>query len=57
MAETIKKYVDQAALEHLIEKLGVREDTKDAEILKQGKAYSDFSRNKLTIRLGLLRQK
>lgn len=41
MAETIKKYVDQAALEHLIEKLGVREDTKDAEILKQGKAYSD----------------
>lgn len=41
MAETIKKYVDQAALEHLIEKLGVREDTKDAAVLKDAKAYSD----------------
>ena len=41
MAETIKKYVDQAALEHLIEKLGVREDTKDAATLKAGKDYAD----------------
>lgn len=41
MAETIKKYVDQAALEHLIEKLGVREDTKDAAVLKGAKAYAD----------------
>lgn len=39
MAETIKKYVDQAALEHLIEKLGVREDTKDAAILAASKQY------------------
>ena len=41
MAETIKKYVDQAALEHLIEKLGVREDTKDAAVLKGAKTYAD----------------
>ena len=41
MAETIKKYVDQAALEHLIEKLGVREDTKDATILAASKQYSN----------------
>lgn len=39
MAETVKKYVDQAALEHLIEKLGVREDTKDAKILADSKKY------------------
>ena len=39
MAETIKKYVDQAALEHLIEKLGVREDTKDAATLASSKKY------------------
>lgn len=41
MAETIKKYVDQVALEHLIEKLGVREDTKDAKVLADSKKYFD----------------
>ena len=41
MAETIKKYVDQAALEHLIEKLGVREDQKDATVLASAKTYAN----------------
>lgn len=41
MAETIKKYVDKAALEHLIEKLGVREDQKDATVLASAKTYAN----------------
>ena len=41
MAETIRKYVDKAALEHLIEKLGVREDQKDATVLASAKTYAN----------------
>lgn len=41
MAETTKKYVGQAALQHLIEKLGIREDTKDAAILASSKEYAN----------------
>lgn len=42
MAEAIEKtYLDQAGVEHLVEKLGTREDTKDAATLKSAKAYAD----------------
>lgn len=42
MAEVIEKtYLDQAGVEHLVEKLGTREDTKDAATLKSAKAYAD----------------
>ena len=42
MAEVNEKlYLDKTGVAHLVEKLGTREDTKDAEILKQSKAYSD----------------
>lgn len=40
MADTVKKYVDQAALKYLIEKLGVREDQKDQAILIAAKQFS-----------------
>ena len=42
MAEVIEKtYLDHAGVEHLVEKLGTREDTKDAATLKSAKAYAD----------------
>lgn len=41
MAETIKKYVDLAALEHLVEKLDVREDEKDQAILAASKVFAE----------------
>lgn len=42
MAEVIEKtYLDQSGVEHLVEKLGTREDTKDAATLKSAKAYAD----------------
>ena len=42
MAEVIEKnYLDKAGVEHLVEKLGTREDTKDAATLKSAKAYAD----------------
>ena len=42
MAEVIEKtYLDQSGVEHLVEKFGTREDTKDAATLKSAKAYAD----------------
>ena len=41
MAEILKEYLDQAGVKHLVDKLGTREDTKDAATLKSAKAYAD----------------
>ena len=42
MAEgTEKTFLGQTGVEHLVEKLGTREDTKDAATLKSAKAYAD----------------
>lgn len=42
MAEVIeKKYLDNAGVEHLVEKLGAREDEKDTAVLQSAKAYAD----------------
>lgn len=42
MADVIeKKYLDNAGVEHLVEKLGAREDEKDTAVLQSAKEYAD----------------